>query len=210
MAQGESPRNPLAFASVFYPGRCLASQPTGSGGGFAVVRHDRRHARSNRTVLLPPSLPISLPLCSRLRCPVSGVYPATWTAHAAELLSENYAFDEDAALNDSHLKANFLVVKVRTGRAPSSCCLGSPSTTRLVLFRTSAVAFLPGEGLGPASFDFCLSTSIPVLTTSTYVVAWPQGDQILGGGLVAQGHGRTSEPGKHKKKYPRRGRGKKI
>ena len=48
-------------------------------------------------------------------------------------------------------------------------------------------------------FDFCFSTSIPVLTTSTYVVAWPQGDQILGGGLVAQGQGRTSEPGKHKK-----------
>ena len=27
MAQGKSPRNPLAFASVSYPGRCLASQP---------------------------------------------------------------------------------------------------------------------------------------------------------------------------------------
>ena len=34
----------------------------------------------------------------------------------------------------------------------------------------------------PRGFDFCLSTSIPVLTTSTYVVAWPQGDQFLGGG----------------------------
>ena len=33
------------------------------------------------------------------------------------------------------------------------------------------------------AFDFCLSTSIPVLTTSTYVVAWPQGDQFLGGDL---------------------------
>ena len=32
-------------------------------------------------------------------------------------------------------------------------------------------------------FDFCLSTSIPVLTTSTCVVAWPQGDQFLGGGM---------------------------
>ena len=32
------------------------------------------------------------------------------------------------------------------------------------------------------TFDFCLSTSIPVLTTSTCVVAWPQGDQLLGGG----------------------------
>ena len=31
-------------------------------------------------------------------------------------------------------------------------------------------------------FDFCLSTSIPVLTTSTYVAAWPQGDQLRGGG----------------------------
>ena len=58
-------------------------------------------------------------------------------------------------------------------------------------------------------FDFCLSTSIPVLTTSTYVVAWPQGDQILGGGLVAQGHGRTSEPGKKKKKIPSTWEGKK-
>ena len=27
MAQGKSPRNPLAFASVLYPGRCLAFQP---------------------------------------------------------------------------------------------------------------------------------------------------------------------------------------
>ena len=33
------------------------------------------------------------------------------------------------------------------------------------------------------TFDFCLSTSIPVLTTSTCVVAWPQGDQFLGGGM---------------------------
>ena len=61
------------------------------------------------------------------------------------------------------------------------------------------------------TFDFCLSTSIPVLTTSTYVVAWPQGDQILGGGLVTQGHGRTSEPGKHtQKKEPSTWEGKKY
>ena len=33
------------------------------------------------------------------------------------------------------------------------------------------------------TFDFCLRTSIPVLTTSTYLVAWPQGDQFLGGDL---------------------------
>ena len=55
----------------------------------------------------------------------------------------------------------------------------------------------------PFDFDFCLSTSIPVLvvlTTSTHAVAWPQGDPILGGGLVAQGQGRTSEPGKHNNK----------
>ena len=42
-----------------------------------------------------------------------------------------------------------------------------------------------GENCGvpkASDFDFCLSTSIPVLTTSTYVVAWPQGDQLLGGG----------------------------
>ena len=34
--------------------------------------------------------------------------------------------------------------------------------------------------------------SQPVLTTSTYVVAWPQGDQILGGGHVT--HGARAEP----------------
>ena len=42
MAQGKSPRSPLAFASVLYPGRCLASQPTGSGGERAVDRHHHR------------------------------------------------------------------------------------------------------------------------------------------------------------------------
>ena len=41
MAQGKSPRNPLAFASALYPRRCLASQPTGSGGEFAVVLRNR-------------------------------------------------------------------------------------------------------------------------------------------------------------------------
>ena len=41
------------------------------------------------------------------------------------------------------------------------------------------------------------------------LVPWTQGDQILGGGLVAQGHGRTSEPGKHKKKIPSTWEGKK-
>ena len=33
------------------------------------------------------------------------------------------------------------------------------------------------------TFDFCLSTSIPVLTTSTREVAWPQGNQFLVGDL---------------------------
>ena len=41
----------------------------------------------------------------------------------------------------------------------------------------------------PLTFDFCLSTSIPVLTTSTCVVAWPQGDQFLGGGMWHTGPG---------------------
>ena len=35
-------------------------------------------------------------------------------------------------------------------------------------------------------FDCCLSTPMPVLTTSTYVAAWPQGDQFLGHGPPAQ------------------------
>ena len=41
----------------------------------------------------------------------------------------------------------------------------------------------PPEKAKVFDFDFCLSTSIPVLTTSTCVVAWPQGDQFLGGGI---------------------------
>ena len=46
------------------------------------------------------------------------------------------------------------------------------------------MAFLPPRRVNlDFFFDFCLSTSIPVLTTSTYVVAWPQGDQFLGGGM---------------------------
>ena len=32
--------NPMAFAPVLYPGRCLASQPTGSGGERAVDSHN--------------------------------------------------------------------------------------------------------------------------------------------------------------------------
>ena len=34
---GPWPSSPMAFASIFFPGRCLASQPTGSSGEFAVV-----------------------------------------------------------------------------------------------------------------------------------------------------------------------------
>ena len=52
---------------------------------------------------------------------------------------------------------------------------------------------------GPFFFDFDVCLRIPTHfgITSTDEVAWPQGDQILGGGLVAQGQGRTSERGKH-------------
>ena len=57
-----------------------------SGGEFAVASHDRRHARSRRALLLPPSLPVFLLLWFRLRCPARGVYPATEAAHAAPVL----------------------------------------------------------------------------------------------------------------------------
>ena len=91
MAQGESPRNPLAFASVFYPGRCLASQPTGSGGGFAVVLRNRPLAGSRKTVLLPPPLLVSVLLCSRLRFPVCGVYSATASVVATAVVATTAA-----------------------------------------------------------------------------------------------------------------------
>ena len=38
----------------------------------------------------------------------------------------------------------------------------------------------PGVGF---DFGFSLSIPQPVLTTSTYAAAWPQGDQFLGGGM---------------------------
>ena len=52
-----------------------------------------------------------------------------------------------------------------------------------------------GGHIEACTFDFCLSTSIPVLTTNIDEVAWPQGAQIFGGGLVTQGQGRTSGRG---------------
>ena len=39
------------------------------------------------------------------------------------------------------------------------------------------------DGTTLVTFDFCLSTSTHFWTTSTDEVAWPQGDQLLGGGL---------------------------
>ena len=57
MAQGKSHRNPMAFASVLYPGRRLASQPTGAGGEFAVALRSRPlPSRGDRSVLLSPPL----------------------------------------------------------------------------------------------------------------------------------------------------------
>ena len=55
------------------------------GGEFAVVlcNWPRQVAR---TVLLPPSLVVSVLLRCRLCCPARGVYPATQTAHAAPAL----------------------------------------------------------------------------------------------------------------------------
>ena len=38
---GPGSSNPMAFASVLYPGRCLASQPTGPGGERAVAQGDQ-------------------------------------------------------------------------------------------------------------------------------------------------------------------------
>ena len=54
MAQGESPRNPLAFASVSCPGRCLASQPIHLGSEVEQYPSDssRYTPRKEARVLL--------------------------------------------------------------------------------------------------------------------------------------------------------------
>ena len=57
----------------------------------------------------------------------------------------------------------------------------------LVLFSVQVLKPQKKKSLAPLTFDFCLSTPIPVspipvFTAITYVVAWPQGDQLLGGG----------------------------
>ena len=103
MAQGESPHNPLAFASGLCPGRCLASQPTGSGGERAVDSHNHgpwpmilavlcRSAAVSSTsfsafATLPPSFPVILFLPLRLRFPVCGVYSAAASVVATAVVA---------------------------------------------------------------------------------------------------------------------------
>ena len=72
----------------------------------------------------------------------------------------------------------------RLATAPSAPTPKPTKMWKLPLATASTPRSATGLGLGaPLTFDFCLSTSIPVLTTSKYVVAWPQGDQFLGGDL---------------------------
>jgi len=81
MAQGESPRNPLAFASVLYPGRCLASQaaavkPLGAGAlGSKLRPFAPASARA--------SAPASAPASAAASAPVSAPAPAPASAPAA-------------------------------------------------------------------------------------------------------------------------------
>ena len=56
MAQGKSPRNPLAFASVSYPGRCLASQPIHLGSEVEQYPSDSSpYTPRKEAQILPPS-----------------------------------------------------------------------------------------------------------------------------------------------------------
>ena len=54
---------------------------------------------------------------------------------------------------------------------------GGPANGRANACRRRLAAVELGQP-SPLTFDFCLSTSIPVLTTGTCVVAWPQGDHF--------------------------------
>ena len=57
MAQGDSPHNPMAFSSVLYPGRCLASQPIHLGSEVGVgPKCKRRRPRAPPQVSTPPPL----------------------------------------------------------------------------------------------------------------------------------------------------------
>jgi hypothetical protein len=86
------------------------------------------------------------------------------------------------------------ILKVSIGDPEKYMCLRLPWALQILdaLLVQGSLCFLvplpgclaePLNRLGFLTFDFCLSTSIPVLTTSTCVVAWPQGDQFLGGGM---------------------------
>ena len=89
MAQGKSPRNPLAFAPVLYPGRCLASQPTGSGGEFAVALRNRLLPGRGDPVLLSPPLLVLFVFFAQSTAPASALASAPASAPAAAPAAES-------------------------------------------------------------------------------------------------------------------------
>ena len=67
MAQGKSPRNPLAFASVLCPGRCLASQPIHLGSEVEQYPSDSSRYTPRKEARILLSSPGFLPTRSCLR-----------------------------------------------------------------------------------------------------------------------------------------------
>ena len=87
MAQGGSPRNPLAFASVLYPGKCLASQPIHLGSEVG------EHGFSKGGFLTSPRFPhgesvqaVTQPRPLRAAMVVAYVVPATFGAALLRIL----------------------------------------------------------------------------------------------------------------------------
>ena len=157
----------MAFASVLYPGRCLASQPihlgsevgegqrckrgrlkpppqASPGGDFAVALRNRPRQVA-RSVLLPPPLIVLVLLRCRLRFPVRGVYPATWTAHAAPVLI--HLFHCTAIIFAAVAAAAATVA----ASAPASVAAAAPRCSFPVLLLLFAVAIAAANAVGSAS-----------------------------------------------------------
>ena len=80
--------------------------------------------------------------------------------------------------NDDEYKQARLLSKSHHHYSPRAAKLNNARRAELPRGTASSAMVSPRPTSGG-----CLRTSIPVLTTSTCVVAWPQGDQFLGGDL---------------------------
>ena len=98
-----------------------------------------------RSVLLPPPLIVLVLLRCRLRFPVRGVYPATWTAHAAPVLI--HLFHCTAIIFAAVAAAAATVA----ASAPASVAAAAPRFSLPVLLFLCTVASAAANAIGSAA-----------------------------------------------------------